>query len=158
MNTIACPCVSLGIWTLGCILATLKLRDSKCVGTIRTNFPKCVPFLHSAHMVFSHAFHARKLHTKQVMSHPKGRTERCQGHGHSPQSPVPWPHSSEWEHGLIACLFSWSRLCLLVCSLHLERKLKENAHCLVFLQAIHIRKIKSFALVRTCQHLSQWQT
>lgn len=118
MNTMTCPCVSLGIWTLDFMLAILNLRDSKCVGTIRTNFPKSVQFLHSVRMALSHAFHVRKLHTKQVISHPKGRTERCWGHGHSPQAPG--LISLSGSMGPLPAFSSGAGCAFWACSLHLH--------------------------------------
>lgn len=34
MNTMTCARTSLGMWTLGCMLATVNLGDPKCVSTI----------------------------------------------------------------------------------------------------------------------------
>lgn len=139
MNTMTCPCVSLGIWTLDFMLTILNLRDSKCVGTIRTNFPKSVPFLHSVRMALSHTFHVRKLHTKQVISHPKGRPERCWGHGHRPLASFLWVGA--WAHCLPFLLEPVVPSGPVLCTC-----MEEIAHRLVFLQAIHIRENKELCL------------
>lgn len=119
---------------------TLRLRDSKCVGTIRTVFPKSIPFLHSAHMVFSHAFHARKLHTKQVISTPKGE-QRAADVATVPSPQVSFLRVGTWDHCLPFFLEQ-----VVPSGLFSALAWKENAHHLVFLKAIHIGENKELCL------------